>query len=144
MNVKPKLGPTDKRHMVDIYHFSPLVWAVIKGADTPDLIADMLGKPVAKICQGVDEALRMGVIERCQGALMPVRPSHLRLLTLITGNEPRAELNHPVLKVMGSTPMTTADIARLMVRPYNSVYKTLQRMEQRRLVARVGKAWQKL
>jgi uncharacterized membrane protein len=52
------------------------------------------------------------------------------------------DANHPVLEIIrqgGS--WTTRDLSNATGRPYNSLYRTLQRMEEQGAVARAGKAW---
>jgi predicted Rossmann fold nucleotide-binding protein DprA/Smf involved in DNA uptake len=129
-----------RRELKDLYHLSPILWAVVRGCDGGPEIARRLAKPVESIERGIRSAVQAGLLRRDEGRLVPLSRHHRELHRSLN---PAIQLgsNHPVMDLIGDQTLTTSQIAVGLGRPYHSVYKTLQRMEARGHLTRVNKLW---
>lgn len=134
------LDPLTRKHLKNMYHLSPILWAVVRGCGDAPSIAQRLAKPLDGIELGIISAIRLGLIRRDDDRLVPEHP-HAKGLYKVINPELSLSLRHPILDALGEGPMTTGDIAHAVGRPYHSVYKTLRRFHDRGHVIRVDKRW---
>lgn len=132
------MKPEDK--LRDIYHLSPVLWAVIQGHRTRLEIEDALNKDCSRAIRG---AIASGMLLDDAGRLRPTLGHHIKLIRLLNPDNP--EINkapHTIIDLLtlhGS--LSTVDVATRTKRPYNSAYKTLRRLQDQGLVTRRGNLW---
>lgn len=136
------MNPTLKTQLRDLYHLSPVLWAVTQGCLNLAEINEKLGKDSSR---GLKSALRSGLLtEHGQGYVLHlVNHHHLNLARQLN---PLNEVDsaHPALRLLDLGPANTRDIAFDLQRSYNSTYKTLRRLEAAHYVTRQGKLWAKV
>lgn len=138
--MKKQFDPITRKKLKDLYHWSPLLWAVVRGCDSAETIAQRLAKPLESIQRGIHGALAAGMIQYDGGKLVPAARIHRAIYSTVNPGLTLSP-NHPIIGALGDDTMSTGDIARAVGRPYHSVYKTLQRFEDRGHLVRVNKLW---
>lgn len=135
-----QLSPAIRRQLKNLYHLSPLVWAVVRGCDDAELIAQRLAKPLESIEKGISSAVQAGLLGYHEGRIIPLNRYHR---DLYHGLHPKARLGSstPIVDMLGNQTLTTTQIAEGLGRNYHSTYKTLQRMQVRGILTRVDKRW---
>lgn len=129
-----------KTELRDLYHLSPVLWAVVYGCVTRDQIELKLGRDCTRAIRSAGQA---GLLVAEGPLLHLVLHHHQELARLL--NPPAEELpSHHVLKLLSGGPRSTQSLAELAGRTYNGTYKTLRRLEATHYVTRRGKLWAKV
>lgn len=139
-----QLTATDRRRLRDLYHLSPLLWAVVRGCNDSQSIARRLAKPLESIDRGIHSARQSGLLRYDQGLIVPAARFYFDLYRALNPGTVITEgSGHPIIAVLGHKTMTTGDIASALDRSYHSTYKTLQRLHDRGDLIRVNKRWRR-
>lgn len=139
------LSARKQRELRAIYHLSPILWAVIRGHDTAEKVAAKLRKRQQAIELGIDAGISIGLLVEQGDRLLPAQPNHRSMYhTLNPSREPTTARGSIAVEQLTYEILSTQQVAELLDRPYHSVYKTLQRWQDKGLVQRVDKRWQRL
>lgn len=130
------------KELRNLYHASPIVWAVVKGSHTPEVIAEALGKSLGSIRRGIIACRQAGMIREEESRLMPGLPYHRGLHRQLFP-ERVPQITSPLLDALSAEPLSTQQVADQVGRSYHSTYRSLQRWQTKGFVAREGKLWRR-
>lgn len=134
---------TTQRDLTQLFHLSPVVWAVVKGYNTQDTMARKLGKSVPTVRRALSSAVRLKLLKLDDGQYIPDNEHLVRLWHELHPDEQPLLATPPALHALGRRHMTTADLARKLGRSYNSTYKSLHRWERQGRVTQTNKLWRR-
>jgi predicted transcriptional regulator len=135
------MNARQKRQIKALYHLSPVLWAIVQGCTTRLRVEDKLGKDCSSALQSAHAAY---LVKEEHGRLVLTNEHHRSLARAVNSEAYEANDEHPLLSLLADGPSDTVELARVAGRPYNSVYKTLRRLEEHGLVQHLGKHWVKV
>lgn len=133
-----------KTRLTDIYHLSPILWAIFKGENDAGGVARRLGKPEQGVRRGIRGAIHAGIIIESSGKLRPNLSHHRKLYHELFPGSDVSYSSHPAIELVDGKAKTTGEIAKELNRTYHSTYKTLQRIQAAGHITREGKRWIKV